>query len=76
MTRYLHQLRHLWQLVSTLLMLLADTARFLLLWLHSPTALAAENLFLRKPLALYQEREVTPQRATDATRLALVWLGR
>jgi transposase InsO family protein len=36
----------------------------------------AENLFLRKQLALYQERQVKPRRATDATRLALVWLGR
>jgi transposase InsO family protein len=38
--------------------------------------LVAENLFLRKQLALYQERQVKPRRATDATRLALVWLGR
>src|SRR5207244_11568392 len=40
------------------------------------TTLAAENLFLRKQLALYQERHVTPRRTTNATRLALVWLGR
>src|SRR5262249_32806798 len=38
-------------------------------------ALAAENLFLRKQLALYQERHTTPQRATNATRLTLMWLG-
>jgi IS1 family transposase len=38
-------------------------------------ALAAENLFLRKQLALYQERKVIPRRTTHATRLALVWLG-
>jgi putative transposase len=38
--------------------------------------LAAENLFLRKQLALYQERHIKPQRATDATRLSLVWLSR
>jgi transposase InsO family protein len=37
--------------------------------------LAAENLFLRQQLALYQERHIQPRRATDATRLALVWLG-
>ena len=42
----------------------------------STAALAAENLFLRKQLALYQERHVKPRRATDATRLALVWLAR
>ena len=38
--------------------------------------LAAENLFLRKQLAMYQERQVKPRRATDATRLTLVWLSR
>jgi putative transposase len=69
-------LHHLVQLVCTLLALLGNTARFLRLCLRPPAALAAENLFLRKQLALYQERHVTPRRATDATRLALVWLGR
>jgi hypothetical protein len=69
-------LYHLVQLVCTLLALLGNTARFLRLCLRPPAALAAENLFLRKQLALYQERHVTPRRATDATRLALVWLGR
>jgi hypothetical protein len=34
--------------------------------------LAAENPFLRKQLALYQERKVKPQRATDATRITPV----
>src|SRR4029450_12663940 len=61
---------------SLLLTLLGDVVRFLRLCLRSPAALAAENLFLRKQLALYQERHITPRRATNATRLALVWLGR
>jgi putative transposase len=39
-------------------------------------SLAAENLFLRKPLALFQERDVRPRRADDATRAALVWLSK
>src|SRR5215217_5669994 len=69
-------LHHLVQLTCMLLRLLVDAARFLLLCLRPPAALVAENLFLRKQLALYQERQVTPRRATDATRLALVWLGR
>src|SRR5246500_2957799 len=34
------------------------------------------NMFLRKQLALYLEREVKPRRATDATRLSLVLLSR
>jgi hypothetical protein len=38
--------------------------------------LAAENLFLRKQLALYREREVKPRRADDALRIALVWLSK
>jgi putative transposase len=42
---------------------------------QSRSALAAENLFLRKQLALYQERQVRPGRATDATRLTMVLLG-
>jgi putative transposase len=76
MLRVPHLFHPLVQLTCTLLTLLVDAAHFLWLCLHSPTALAAENLFLRKQLALYQERQVTPRRATDATRLALLWLGR
>ncbi len=66
---------HLMPLTAMLLTLVVDAVRFLRLCLRSPAALAAENLFLRKQLALYQERKVKPQRATDATRIALVWLG-
>ena len=76
MLSVLRLLHHLVQLVCTRLALLGNTTRFLLLCLRPPAALAAENLFLRKQLALYQERHVKPQRATDATRLSLVWLAR
>jgi hypothetical protein len=38
--------------------------------------LAAENLFLRKQLALYLERQMRPRRADDATRITLVTLSR
>jgi putative transposase len=37
--------------------------------------LAAENLFLRKRLALYRERQAKPRRADDATRVTLVPLA-
>jgi putative transposase len=67
---------HFVQVVWTLLALVENTARFGLLCLRPSAALAAENLFLRKQLALYQEHHIKPRRATDATRLALVWLGR
>ena len=43
------------------------------LWLiarlcRSRTAVEAENLFLRKQLALFQERNLRPHRADDSTR--------
>jgi putative transposase len=42
----------------------------------SRAQLAAENLFLRKQLAMYVERRVKPRRADDATRITLVALSR
>lgn len=62
-------------LACTLFTLLLDVSRFLRLCLHPSPALAAENLFLRKQLALYQEHHITPRRVTHATRVALVWLS-
>ena len=51
------------QAASPLRMLLVDALHVLRLCLRSPTALAAENLFLRTQLALYQERQGFPGRA-------------
>jgi putative transposase len=68
-------LRAFFHILGTLGILLGDSLQFLRLCLRCPTALAAENLFLRKQLALYQERHVTPRRATAATRLGLTWLS-
>jgi hypothetical protein len=62
-------------LASTLFSLLHDVSCFLCLCLRPSPALAAENLFLRKQLALYREHHVTPRRITHATRVALVWLS-
>lgn len=75
MSRCSRLIRHLCQLADRLLTLGVDTIGFLRLWLRSPAALAAENLFLRKQLALYQARNITPQRATDGTRCTLIWLS-
>jgi hypothetical protein len=61
---------------STLYYLNWDFIRFLGSLLQSRSALAAENLFLRKQLALYQERQVQLRRATDATRLTMVLASR
>jgi putative transposase len=76
MTTFPRWLRHLQQLAGTLLTLLVDALRYLGLYLRPAAALAAENLFLRKQLALYQERKVKPRRATAATRLAMTVLSR
>jgi putative transposase len=62
--------------ISVLLLLLQDVVRFLLLGTRSRAALKAENLFLRKQLALYLERKAKPRRADDATRLTLALLSR
>ena len=62
--------------VAMLLGLIADAMRYLRLCLRPSPALAAENLFLRKELALYQERQVKPRQATNAIRVAMVWLSR
>jgi hypothetical protein len=51
--------------------ILGDIVHFLSLGLHSRTSLAAENLFLRKQLAFYQERKVKPRRADNPTRFTL-----
>ena len=54
---------------------LLDALQFVRTALHSHRQLAAENLFLRKQLALYIERQTKPRRATDGTRLTLVMLA-
>jgi hypothetical protein len=76
MTRYLSLLCKVVPLARTLLILLMDAWRFLRLCLRPSPALAAENFFLRKQLALYQERHIKPCRPTQATRMALAWLTR
>src|SRR3990167_7353645 len=59
----------------TAVQLLVDALRFLLLGFRSRLRLAAENLFLRKQLALYGERRVKSRRADAATRITLVVLS-
>jgi putative transposase len=69
-------MRPIIQLASMLLKLIVEAVCYLGLCLRPSSTLAAENLFLRKQLALYQERPIKPRRATTATRIALVWLAR
>jgi len=61
-------IRILWAVAVDLLRLISSAAR-------SHSQLAAENLFLRKQLAFYVERQVKPRRADDATRITLVALS-
>jgi hypothetical protein len=57
-------IRILWAVAVDMLCLIFSVAR-------SHSQLAAENLFLRKQLAFYVERQVKPWRADDATLVAL-----
>jgi hypothetical protein len=49
--------------------LTGDVPGLVRLSFRSRTALIAENLFLRKQLAFYQERQIRPRRLTNWTRL-------
>src|SRR5437899_13056326 len=64
------------QCVRTLSLVVVDLVRLASLAAHSHSALAAENLFLRKQLALFQERKVKPRRADDTTRCTMATLSR
>ena len=56
--------------------LLADVFRFVALLFRSTKSLQAENLFLRRQLALFMERGVRPRRIDAATRVSLVVLAK
>ena len=54
----------------------ADAGRWWTLAFRSTRSINAENLFLRRQLALYIERGVKPRRIDSVTRIALVVLSR
>src|SRR5215471_8231506 len=58
------------------LCLLADLVGLLVLTVRSRRAIQAENLVLRRQLALFRERGVKPRRVDAATRVSLAWLAR
>ena len=62
--------------VRTIITLLGDLAAFFWLTLRPQSTLAAENLFLRKQLAMFQERKAKPRRPDTPIRIALVLLSR
>ncbi|HYY30772.1 MAG TPA: hypothetical protein VE860_22740 [Chthoniobacterales bacterium] len=58
------------------LQLIADFVVYLGLLIRPRKAIAAENLFLCRQLALYHERKVDPRRIDPATRITLALLSR
>ena len=54
---------------------LVDLGQLMFLFSRPRVALAAENLFLRKQLALFQERKLRPRRADDSTRWTMATLS-
>ena len=62
--------------VRTVARVASNVMQFVASMLRSDAHLAAENLFLRKQLALYVERQAKPRRADDATRVTLAALSR
>jgi putative transposase len=61
---------------QTVFSVLIDALTFVRLTFRSSSALALENLFLHKQLALYIERKRKPRRATDSIRFALAQLSK
>ena len=68
--------RPLVKLSVTLQILVSDCVDFCAAGLRNRTALAAENLFLRKQLALFQEREKKAAATAAADRFVLCNLAR
>ena len=64
------------RLVVTLFGVSSELLHFLLSLLRSRAALSAENLFLRKQLAFYQERQIEPRRLNDIARICFVLWSR
>ncbi len=64
------------RLLLILVQLAADAVRWGGLLLRSQRSIEAENLFLRRQLALYVERGIEPRRIDSVTRVALAFLSR
>jgi hypothetical protein len=60
------------ELVKLTRAILTDAMRFIASLARSRTALATENLLLRKQLALYQERKLKPRRFDNVTPFMLL----
>ncbi len=82
--RYAHQKRSwmpLWHdcamaVSGIMIQLIGDALRWCRLSVRSSRSLKAENLFLRRQLALYVERGIKPRRIDPVTRISLAILSR
>jgi putative transposase len=63
-------------LINIIVQLLADVVRLVVLRFRPTRSIQAENLFLRRQLALFKERGIKPRRVDAATRISLAVLGR
>ncbi len=63
-------------LLSTAFGIFGEALQCINVTFRSRASLIAENLFLRKQLAFYQERNIKPQRLTDSARLTLLFWAR
>ena len=63
-------------LIRMLLHVMLDVGKRVLLACRARRSIAAENLVLRRQLALYKERGTRPRRIDALTRLSLSWLSR
>jgi hypothetical protein len=64
------------RLLRVIIQILTDFGSLVWLFLRHSRAMASENLFLRKQLAMYQERGVKPRRPSATKRVSLVVLSR
>jgi hypothetical protein len=71
----LNSFRQVIQVTQVVTILSAQVMRWIKLRLRSRMALAAESLFLKKQLALYQEHNARWRCDLNVTRLTLVWLS-
>jgi putative transposase len=62
--------------VQIILRLLADLVGLFVLSIRPRRSVEAENLFLRRELALYQQRGIRPRRVDAATQVSLPLLSR
>jgi hypothetical protein len=69
-------IRHLSNLLITIQIVTSDCIGFALGLLRSRTALVTENLFLRKQLVLFQERNQRARKTTAADRFIFAKLAR